>query len=147
MAKKKFDMFAEGFEMYKQERSEELSSATASTEAAATIQPNAQHVQEVQYVQEVQERQSVQAAHEPKKEAPQKKVVNKKEAESTPLNVKKTIGSTRGKKGHKLSRINMAFSDDNHEYITFASRYEGLSVTAFVNQILDEYRKKHPINR
>lgn len=54
----------------------------------------------------------------------------------------KEIGTTQGKKGQKLKRINMAFSDVNHEYITKESRRRGISSTAFVNQIIDEYRKK-----
>jgi len=141
MAKKKFDMFADGFEMYKQERSKENISATSFEERAEEICLNTQHAQEVQEVSNVQDTQ------EQGKENQQTKIANSKKIETVSPNTRKTIGSTRGKKGQKLSRINMAFSDDNHEYITFASRYEGLSVTAFVNKILDEYRKKHPINR
>lgn len=56
--------------------------------------------------------------------------------------VLKEIGTTQGKKGYKLKRINMAFSDVNHEYITKESRRRGISSTAFVNQIIDEYRNK-----
>lgn len=51
------------------------------------------------------------------------------------------LGSTQGKKGQKLRRINMAFSDQNHSYITHESRRRGISATAFVNLIIDEYRK------
>ena len=51
------------------------------------------------------------------------------------------LGSTQGKKGQKLRRINMAFSDHNHSYITYESRRRGLSATAFVNLIIDEYRR------
>lgn len=54
----------------------------------------------------------------------------------------KEIGTTQGKKGQKLKRINMAFSDVNHEYVTKESRRRGISSTAFVNQIIDEYRQK-----
>lgn len=71
-------------------------------------------------VMKVQETQEVQEVHE----------------------VKKDIGTTQGKKGFKLKRINMAFSDINHDYVTKESRRRGMSATAFVNQILDEYRKK-----
>ncbi len=52
----------------------------------------------------------------------------------------KEIGTTQGKKGQKLKRINMAFSDKNHEYITHESRRKGISATAFVNQIINEYK-------
>ena len=53
----------------------------------------------------------------------------------------KEIGSTQGKKGQRLKRINMAFSDINHEYITKESRRQGMTATAFVNMIIDEYRQ------
>lgn len=55
---------------------------------------------------------------------------------------KLNIGDTQGRKGVKLKRINMAFSDDNYEYIRFESRRRGLSITQFVNQIIDEYKAK-----
>lgn len=51
-------------------------------------------------------------------------------------------GTTQGKKGQHAKRINMAFSDINHEYITKESRRQGLSATAFVNKIIDGYRNK-----
>lgn len=54
----------------------------------------------------------------------------------------KEIGSTQGKKGQKLKRINMAFSDVNHEFIISESRKNGISATAFVNRILDAYRSQ-----
>lgn len=56
--------------------------------------------------------------------------------------VPKEIGTTQGKKGQKLKRINMAFSDLNHEYITKESRRQGMTATAFVNMIIEEYRKR-----
>lgn len=55
----------------------------------------------------------------------------------------KEIGTTQGKKGYKLKRINMAFSDVNHAYITFESRRRGLSATAFVNEIIDKFRAEN----
>lgn len=57
--------------------------------------------------------------------------------------VKKEIGSTQGKKGMKLKRINMAFSDDNHDYITRKSRQMGISATAFVNLIIEQYKNNN----
>ena len=55
----------------------------------------------------------------------------------------KEYGTTQGNRnGVKLKRINMAFSDNNYEYITKESRRQGLSATAFVNIVIDEYRKK-----
>ena len=75
---------------------------------------NAQEVQEVQEVQQVAVNTSV-----------------------------KEIGSTQGKKGQKLKRINMAFSDINHQFIVSQSRKNGVSATAFVNSILDAYRNQN----
>lgn len=75
---------------------------------------NTQEVQDVQQVQEVKIAQTV-----------------------------KEIGSTQGKKGQKLKRINMAFSDANHEFIVTESRKNGISATAFVNRILDAYRNQN----
>lgn len=56
---------------------------------------------------------------------------------------KKEIGNTQGKKGMKLKRINMAFSDDNHDYITRKSRQMGISATAFVNIIIEQYKNNN----
>ena len=49
------------------------------------------------------------------------------------------LGSTQGKKGQHAKRINMAFSDGNHSYITRESRRRGLSKTQFVNMIIEKY--------
>jgi hypothetical protein len=82
---------------------------------------------DTQYVQGAQQVQDVQQAHVVQKE------------EHTKL---KEYGTTQGnRKGEKLKRINMAFSDLNHEYITKESRRAGMSATAFVNKIIDEKRK------
>lgn len=44
-------------------------------------------------------------------------------------------GTTRGRKGCKLHRINMAFSDEVHEYIKTMARVRGESITEFTNYI------------
>lgn len=49
------------------------------------------------------------------------------------------LGSTQGRKGQKLQRINMAFGTDVHDYIRFESRRRGMSITEFVNFVLGEY--------
>lgn len=56
--------------------------------------------------------------------------------------VPKEIGTTQGRKGQKLKRINMAFSDLNHDFIKKESRRQGMTATAFVNMIIDEYRER-----
>jgi len=83
-----------------------------------------QEVQQVHEVQQVQEKILQQAFDLPKE---------KEES--------KEYGTTQGRKGHKLKRINMAFSDDNHEYIKKESRHMGISATEFVNDIIGNYRK------
>ena len=50
---------------------------------------------------------------------------------------------TRGRKGTKLPRINMAFSPTNHDYIMVMARVTGQTATSFVNEIVDQYREEH----
>lgn len=86
--------------------------------------------QEVQYAQQVHEVQDVQVVHD---------VQEVQEPQC------REYGTTQGKKGQHAKRINMAFSDDNHDFITRESRRQGMSATAFVNMIIDEYKKKKEI--
>ena len=44
---------------------------------------------------------------------------------------------TQGKKGQKLPRINMAFATPNLEYLQLISRIEGVSVTEYVNRLIE----------
>ncbi len=64
----------------------------------------------------------------------------KKEQEKPQPN---SIGCTQGRKGMKLNRINMGFSDVNYEFIRFQARYKGLTMTQFVNGIIDNFRKEN----
>lgn len=66
--------------------------------------------------------------------------VNTRSTRRKELKEENTIGSTQGRKGHKLKRINMAYSDANYEYITMESRRRGISATEFVNKIIEAYR-------
>ena len=50
---------------------------------------------------------------------------------------------TRGRKGAHLPRINIAFSPGMYEYVKVMSAASGLSITAFVNKILQEHRDAH----
>lgn len=52
-----------------------------------------------------------------------------------------TRSGTQGRKGCHAKRINMAFSDDNYEWIRKTARQEGITMTQLVNAILDSYRK------
>ena len=94
----------------------------AQKEQEAREAQNAQEEQEAREAQNAQEEQDVQD-------------VSEKEGK------KLEYGTTQGKKGMHLKRINMAFSDDNHEYITNESRRRGMSATAFVNKIIENYKK------
>lgn len=92
----------------------------------------AHDVYEVHEKSEIQEEQKAQDAHETQ-------IVQ--EVQDTKMNTKKTIGSTQGKIGEKLKRINLAFSDENHDYVRLESRRRGKSITQFVNEIIEEYRQ------
>lgn len=51
---------------------------------------------------------------------------------------------TQGRKGCKAIRINMAFSPENHQFINVVSRAQGITLTAFCNEIVRTYREEHP---
>lgn len=48
----------------------------------------------------------------------------------------RTVQKTQGRKGQKLPRINMAFSQDNLEYLQIISSMEGISMTEYVNRLI-----------
>lgn len=49
--------------------------------------------------------------------------------------------STQGRKGIKVNRMNMAFSEENYEWLRYESRVRGISATQFANDIIAAYRK------
>lgn len=51
---------------------------------------------------------------------------------------------TQGRKGCKASRINLAFSPDNYEFIKVLSKASGRNMTEFTNAIIAAYRNEHP---
>ena len=51
---------------------------------------------------------------------------------------------TQGRKGCKATRINMAFTPDNHEFIKVMSRLTGKTMTEFANLCIERYRTEHP---
>ncbi len=55
--------------------------------------------------------------------------------------VHEEMPATQGKKGVKVKRLNLAYSDDNYEYISKESRKRGLTMTQFLNDIIATYRK------
>ena len=56
--------------------------------------------------------------------------------------VKRDLGTTKGKKGQKLSRINMAFSDENYNFVREESERLNMTMTEFVNELIKIYREQ-----
>ena len=52
-------------------------------------------------------------------------------------------GETSGRKGLHLSRINMAFSSENYQFIRIMARVRGETLTDFVNDMVTKYREEH----
>lgn len=50
--------------------------------------------------------------------------------------------NTQGKAGMKAPRINMAFSPANHEFIVIMAHVHKISVTQYVNRLIEEERKR-----
>ena len=82
-------------------------------------------------VQTEQEAQKVNATHE-EQDVHEVQVGN--------VGIKRALGSTQGRKGEKLKRINLAFDDVNYEYVRIESRRRGKNITEFVNAIIEDYR-------
>jgi hypothetical protein len=51
---------------------------------------------------------------------------------------------TQGRKGCKAVRINMAFTPENHEFISIMARIMGKTKTEFANIVIERYRTEHP---
>ena len=51
---------------------------------------------------------------------------------------------TQGRKGCRLTRINTAFSPENHEYIKVMAKISGKTMTEFINYCIEQYRNEHP---
>lgn len=51
---------------------------------------------------------------------------------------------TQGRKGCKATRINMAFTPENHEFIKVMARASGKTMTEFANLVIAAYRNEHP---
>lgn len=92
---------------------------------------------------EKQEAQDVHSTQEDSLLSPVEKVASKTAVDS-PTNPSKTpiASGTQGRKGQKLPRINMAFSQDNLEYLQRISRIEGCSMTEYVNRLLQADQEK-----
>jgi len=52
-------------------------------------------------------------------------------------------GTTCGRKGVKLPRINLAFYAKNYDYIKTMALITGVSMTEFINTIITQHRESH----
>jgi|HigsolmetaGSP11D_1036233.scaffolds.fasta_scaffold00512_25 hypothetical protein len=100
----------------------------------------AKEVQEVQEVQGVHQTHEVQEVHVIQQEQYKQEVQDIQEVQYTPGVQDVPISRTQGRKGQKLPRINMAFSPQNHEYLQLISRLEGVSITEYVNRLIETDR-------
>ena len=50
---------------------------------------------------------------------------------------------TAGRKGLRLPRINMAFAPELYDYIKTMSKVSGMTLTEFVNTVLNQYMNDH----
>lgn len=57
--------------------------------------------------------------------------------------LRKSAMMTRGRKGCKADRINMAFSTENYRFLKIVARASGVTMTELGNRIITEYRKAH----
>ena len=51
---------------------------------------------------------------------------------------------TQGRKGCRATRINMAFTPENHEFIKVMAKASGKTMTEFTNLVITAYRREHP---
>ncbi len=50
---------------------------------------------------------------------------------------------TQGRKGKKLPRLNMAFYNNNLDYVQKIAGIKGISATAYINQLIDMDKEKN----
>ncbi len=56
---------------------------------------------------------------------------------------REAAGRTQGRKGCKADRINMAFTTENYRFIRVMSKIAGMTMTGFVNRVVQEYCTEH----
>lgn len=97
---------------------------------------------DISFMEKVEEQENAKMT-EPaeKKEAPAAAQLPKKKKNQK--NVKKPLeyGESQGKKGLKLSRLNVGLSDLNYEYATKEARRRGMKISEFLNVMIEDYRK------
>lgn len=98
------------------------------------------YTHEVHEIHDAQVEHKVQNAQEKNLTHEEQKVHETQEAQAENVGIKRTLGSTQGRKGEKLKRINLAFDDVNYEYVRIESRRRGKNITEFINAIIEDYR-------
>lgn len=58
-------------------------------------------------------------------------------------NTTNPTANTQGREGMKAKRINMAFTDENYEFLQLVARGAGWTMTQLVNTIIDDYRQRN----
>ena len=53
---------------------------------------------------------------------------------------------TQGRKGCKATRINMAFTPENHDFIKTMAKIRGETMTEYTNYLIEQYRTEHGEN-
>lgn len=68
------------------------------------------------------------------------------QGKATPQEAKERASKlkTQGRKGCKATRINMAFTPENHEYIKVMARLTGKTMTEYANLCIEQHRQQHP---
>lgn len=92
------------------------------------------------YTHEVHDTHDAQAEHKVQNTQEKNLTHETQEVQAENVGIKRTLGSTQGRKGEKLKRINLAFDDVNYEYVRIESRRRGKNITEFVNEIIEDYR-------
>lgn len=62
---------------------------------------------------------------------------------NTPKETDYNAASTQGKKGMKKDRMNMGFSPENYEYMRVMAGMHKMTITKFVNRVIEEDRKRN----
>lgn len=66
-----------------------------------------------------------------------------KEQEVQEVKKTRTSKDTQGRKGEKLPRMNMGFFGNNLEYIQKMSRLRGMTMTEYLNELIDIDKEKN----
>ena len=94
----------------------------------------------VQNTQDIQDTKNIRDIQDTNDTQDIKDAQNTQNIYSTPLENKEPNGKK--KRAQKLPRMNIAFSEENYEYLHLASRIYGKSATAYINYLIEEDRKE-----